>query len=149
MKKITANILKTELPKKSAFVIETEAPFPKLHTLTIMVGKRGGGKSVALANYLRVLKDKQYIQKVFLITPTYNSNKTIWDIADIDENDVVEPTKNSIKEILIKGQEEVDEYNDFLEKNKDRYEYIVFVHDDVYVDDLAVCRYKTPSSTVL
>jgi len=31
-------------------------------------------------------------------------------------------------------------YNDFLEKNKDKYEYIVFVHDDVYVDDLAVCE---------
>jgi hypothetical protein len=31
-------------------------------------------------------------------------------------------------------------YNDFLEKNKDNYEYIVFVHDDVYVDDLAVCE---------
>ena len=31
-------------------------------------------------------------------------------------------------------------YNDFLEKCKDKYEYIVFVHDDVYIDDLAICE---------
>ena len=37
----------TKLPKKGAFTIETEPEFPKLHTLCIASGKRGGGKSIA------------------------------------------------------------------------------------------------------
>ena len=118
MKKIKAELLKTELPKKSAFAIETESPFPKLHALSVMVGKRGGGKTVALVNYLKVLKEKQYIQKVFVITPTYNSNKTIWDIAGITEEDCVEPTRNAIKQIIDKGQAEVVEWQLFLHTKK-------------------------------
>jgi hypothetical protein len=31
-------------------------------------------------------------------------------------------------------------YNDFIKKSKNLYEYIVFVHDDVFVDDLNVCQ---------
>ena len=118
MKKIKADILKTELPKKSAFVIETEAPFPKLHALSVFVGKRGGGKTVALVNYLKVLKEKQYIQKVFVITPTYASNKQIWDIACITQEDCVDPTRNAIKQIIDKGQAEVAEWELFLHTKK-------------------------------
>jgi len=118
MKKIKADIVKTVLPKKSAFTIDTEPPFPKLHSLTIMVGKRGGGKTVALVNYLRTLKEKQYIQKVYVITPTYNSNKMIWDIADIDEKDCVEPTKTAVKQIISKGEYEVEEWKNFLETRR-------------------------------
>ena len=41
------NKFKTSLPKKGAFTIETEPDFPKLHTLCIASGKRGGGKSTS------------------------------------------------------------------------------------------------------
>ena len=40
------NKFKTNLPKKGAFTIETEPDFPKLHTLCIASGKRGGGKTL-------------------------------------------------------------------------------------------------------
>lgn len=30
-------------------------------------------------------------------------------------------------------------YNAFIDKCKDQYDYIVFVHDDVYIDDLDIC----------
>ena len=49
----------TILPKKGAFTIETEDDYPRLHTLCIASGKRGGGKSVAISSYLKKLKDKQ------------------------------------------------------------------------------------------
>ena len=48
---------KTILPKKGAFTIETEDDYPRLHTLCIASGKRGGGKSVCIANYLKKLKE--------------------------------------------------------------------------------------------
>ena len=31
-------------------------------------------------------------------------------------------------------------YNTILEKHSDNYDYIIFIHDDVYVDDLSVCE---------
>ena len=89
----------TKLPKKGAFTIETEPEFPKLHTLCIASGKRGGGKSIAIANFIKSCKDKHYYDRVFLITPTYYSNKQIWDIADIQEEDTYEPTVTVLREI--------------------------------------------------
>jgi hypothetical protein len=112
------NKFNTELPKKSAFTIETDDDMPKLHTLTIASGKRGGGKSVAIANLVKKCKDKGYYDKVYLITPTYNSNKTIWDIADIQEEDVYEPDMNAIKNLIKLVEGEKQEWEDFLERKK-------------------------------
>ena len=64
------NKFKTSLPKKGAFTIETEPDFPKLHTLCIASGKRGGGKSIATANFIKSCKDKHYYDRVWLVTPT-------------------------------------------------------------------------------
>ena len=91
---------KTELPKAGAFTIDTDADFPKLHTLCIASGKRGGGKSVAITNFIKSARDKHYYDRVFLITPTYYSNRNIWDIAKIDEEDVYEPTVSVLKDII-------------------------------------------------
>ena len=86
----TKNTMDICPPKKPSFTIETDDDFPKLHTLTLVSGKRGGGKSVATANFMRLCKDRQYFQRCWLITPTYASNKEIWNIADIQEEDVLE-----------------------------------------------------------
>lgn len=118
MKVKKINLIKTELPKKSAFSIETEPNFIKMHTLMVLNGKRGGGKTVALCNFLRECKSKHYLDKVFVITPTYNSNKQIWDIADINEEDVLEPTINSIREAQKKCEEEKYEWDEFLAKKE-------------------------------
>ena len=68
---------KLKLPSKSSFTISTAEEFPKLHTLCIASGKRGGGKSVAIANFIKMCKDKNYYDKVYLVTPTYYSNKNV------------------------------------------------------------------------
>ena len=105
-------------PKKGAFTIETDDDFPKLHTLLVASGRRGGGKSVAIANFIKKAKDKGYYDKVWLVTPTYYSNKHIWDMADITEEDVYEPTMNVLKEIIKKIESERAEWDDFLERKK-------------------------------
>ena len=109
---------KTILPKKGAFTIDTEEDFPKLHTLCIASGKRGGGKSVTVANFLKRLKDKHYMDRVLLVTPTYNSNRQIWDIAGIPEEDVIEPDMGAIKEVTRIINSEKKEWDDFVEKKK-------------------------------
>ena len=56
------NKFKTSLPKKGAFTIETEPDFPKLHTLCIASGKRGGGKSIATANFIVKRKSVHHLE---------------------------------------------------------------------------------------
>ena len=114
----------TKLPKKQAFTIETEPDFPKLHTLSILSGRRGSGKSVQLANFLRKCRDKHYYDKVILITPTYNSNKEIWDICYITPDDVIEPDINSIKTAIKIVEDEKEEWDNFLQQKKLYQEFI-------------------------
>jgi hypothetical protein len=118
MKVKSANIVKTKLPSKSAFQIETEPDFIKLHTLMVINGKRGGGKTVALCNFLRECKSKHYYDRIFVITPTYNSNKTIWDIADIPEEDAYEPELNVIHDIVKLCEAEKAEWDNFLQQKE-------------------------------
>lgn len=101
-------------PKKKAFTIETDPDFIKLHTLCLASGKRGGGKSVAIANLVKKAKDKNYYDRVYLITPTYHSNKEIWDIADIEEDDVYEPTIDALQKIIKLVEAEREEWDNFL-----------------------------------
>ena len=109
---------KTIVPPKSAFTIETAEDFPKLHTLCIASGKRGGGKSVAIANFIKRCKDAGYYQKVWCITPTYYSNKSIWDIAEIDEEDVYEPTMTVLKDVVNMVEAEREEWDMFLQQKE-------------------------------
>lgn len=109
---------KTILPCKGAFTIDTEPDFPKLHTLCIASGKRGGGKSVAVANFVRTCKDKGYYDRVWLITPTYWSNKSIWDICEIDEDDIFEPTVTVLKDIIALVEAERSEWDLFLQRKE-------------------------------
>ena len=105
---------KIQPPEKGAFTIPTPPDIPKLHTMMMVSGKRGGGKSVAVANYVKKLKDSQLMDRVLLITPTYNSNRQIWDIAEIDEGDVYEPEIHVLKEVLALIEAEKSEWDLFL-----------------------------------
>ena len=111
-----ANIVDLELPKKSEFAIETTDDYPKLHSLMVINGKRGGGKTLALCNFLKEAKKKHYL--VLVITPTYNSNKEIWNICDIDKDDVYDPVPGAIKKIMARCEAEMDEWELFLAKKK-------------------------------
>lgn len=109
---------KTELPKKGAFTIETDPDYPKLHCLCIASGKRGSGKSCAVTNFVKDCKDKGYFDRVWLITPTYYSNKGIWDIADIQEDDILEPSITVIKDIIALVEAERAEWDLFLQQKE-------------------------------
>lgn len=121
MKRQNIGKFKTMLPDKAAFTIETEDDFPKLNALVVVSGKRGGGKSVAVSNFLKRCKDKHYCDLALLVTPTYNSNKNIWNIAEIEPGDVYEPDMVAMKNIVKRIEAEKKEWEDFCEK-KARYE---------------------------
>jgi len=115
---------KVVLPKKSAFAIDTPEHIPKLHTLMILSGKRGGGKGVAITTYVKQLLDLNLMDRVILISPTYWSNKIIFEPLNInEETDVIEPTKDSIKEVIKLVDSDIEEYDEYLKKKKLYREY--------------------------
>ena len=113
MEKKPINKFKIVLPKKSAFMIPTEFDYPSLNCLGVINGKRGSGKSVGLANFLRECKLKGYFDRVILISPTYISNVTIWNICEVDEEDVIETSKTSIKEMTKMVEQEKQAWDTF------------------------------------
>lgn len=123
-------IKKFELPKKGAFQIPTK-DFFKLNALLVAAGTRGSGKSVAIANLLKTARDRGYFDIVKLISPTYNSNRTIWDICYINETDVIEPSKECIKEFISFVEAEKKEWEDHLYKLEKYKDYIRDTHRNV------------------
>lgn len=100
-------------PKKAAFTIETDDDFIKLHCLWISIAKRGGGKTLSLAHFLKAARDKNYFDRLILITPTYNSNKNMWDICDIDDDDVIEPEVSSLRKVIDILNDEKKDWDEF------------------------------------
>ena len=121
--------LKIKPPAKGAFEIETEEHYPKLHTLTIASGKRGGGKSVGVANYVSACLKKGYFDKVWCITPTYASNKEIWNMVPIEEENVFEPTKTCMKELADLVMKEREAWEQFLSLKEQYEQYLKDMKD--------------------
>lgn len=142
MKELKLNKFKTDVPEKSAFEIPTDYDFPKLHTLCIASGKRGGGKSVAIANFIKTCKSKGYYDKVFLITPTYDSNKSIWGIASINEEDVFEPSVNVLKKIISIVEAEREEWDNFLFEKEEYEKFSRDISSQEFIPDDTLMRYS-------
>lgn len=113
-----------KLVKGSAFQTETAPHLPRLPTMTIACGKRGSGKSVAITNLLRMYKETGTMDRIFIISPTFNSNKKLMKELDIKEEDVFDdPDEPGLIQKIIALVD--SERNDFLrwthlKKNYDR-----------------------------
>jgi hypothetical protein len=107
------------VPKKSAFTIDTPDDIPKLNTLMVLSGKRGGGKGVAITTFVKKLMDLGLTQRVILISPTYWSNKTVFEPLNInEETDIIEPTKDAVKQMTELVEQDKDEYDEYIKKKK-------------------------------
>lgn len=113
-----------ELIHKSGYSPPTPENIPKLHTLMILNGRRNAGKTTAISNYLHILKNNKLIDEILVLTPTYESNRKNWEALGIKRENVIEPTKDSIKMILEHIKHESEEWDEFLEKKK-KWEQIV------------------------
>ena len=77
-----------------------DADFFQLHTLCIASGTRGQGKTTAVINLVREAYNRGYYDRVIVITPTYHSNKELWDILpedSLNDDDIFEPDISCLK----------------------------------------------------
>lgn len=124
MKRIPINKYPIEVPNDSAFRIKTPDDQIKMHALVMAVAKRGGGKTVALTSLLKSLQKDGALHRLFLVSPTYESNKDMFKGLPIDEDDIYHnPYDTScLEDIISKVQQEMDDFKAYEEKIRIRKE---------------------------
>ena len=109
------------MPNQKAFEVETPENKIKMHQLLLAVAKKGGGKSTAVCNLLSFLKKDKCLDRLFVITSSWESNKPLFDFLGlpIDKEDVYDPdlcAKDTIDDIISKATQETKEYDEFHHK---------------------------------
>lgn len=112
--------LEIRVPKnRDAFAVRTEQSYIKLHQLQVVVSARGGGKTVWITNQLRMMKDMGCLDKLILVTPTYESNRALFDNLPV-HHEIIDPNDpeavHKIKEIVEHERDLLDEYWDGMER---------------------------------
>ena len=105
-------------PKETSGAYETPANMPKMHCVTVIVGKRAAGKSVAAINLI----EKMGYDYVIAVSPTMDSNKEIMSRLNIEHtfNDPDDLTcVDKIKEIVNEEARDLERYrHEMKEYNK-------------------------------
>jgi len=86
-----------------------------LHSLCAFIGSRGSGKTHAMVNLALKYLHQGSLNRVFLITPTYKSNK-IFEVLDIREEDVFEDIRNTdgaLQQILKETAKDAEHYKSY------------------------------------
>jgi len=87
---------------------------PALH---MVVGQRTSGKSFLTSKILAQAKKDQTFDRIYIVTPSFNSNKSYFG-KYIDEEDVYDPTRDSISNVIKSVEADRDEFEAFLSKKK-------------------------------
>jgi len=105
-------------PKETSGAYETSPDMPKMHCVTVIVGKRAAGKSVAAINLI----EKMGYDYTIAVSPTMNSNKELMSRLNIehtfeDPDDLT--TVDKIKDIVTGEARDLERYrHEMKEYNK-------------------------------
>ena len=106
--------------------VNNEYPTPhdafKQPCLQMIVGQRTSGKSFLTSKILEQADKDKTFDVIYIITPSFNSNKAYFG-KYIEEENVYEPTKQSISDIIKKVEADRDEWEVFLERRKQYEKY--------------------------
>ena len=94
-------IVKTNLKFKdlgtAPFAIETPPEHIKLHTVCLLVGKRGSGKSFFASNLLDWLD----FDRILIISPTYESNYAQFKRLGVAQDDIFDPDDTAVVQKVV------------------------------------------------
>lgn len=85
--------------------------------LWMLVGSRTSGKSYLTSKVLGQAHKEKTFDRIYIITPSFNSNKAYFG-KYINEEDVFEPTKDSIQQVISMVENDRDEWEEYLEKKE-------------------------------
>ena len=108
---------------KHAFAVDTPADGIPLHQLGLVVGKKGGGKGFALFSLLRQLRKEGVADRIFVLSPTCQSNKELYMSAGVKEHDLVDDATNaSLNRVVAEVEREAWDYKEHQKAIKDHQE---------------------------
>lgn len=131
-------------PSQESGLYITDPMLPKMHTVTVVIGKRNSGKSVAIVNLI----EKMGFDYTILISPTASSNKELlerlnvkYTFEDPDDLSIIDEVKKIVTneaEELERYKEELKEYNKLMtDLKKGKYledeDLLRFFGDDSFV----------------
>lgn len=120
MKEIKVKNLDIQVPKGSAFAYETPKDLPKLHQIMVVCAKKGSGKTVAIVNLFKRYQEGGALDRLFIVSPTFHSNREAFKDLKFDENDVYEnANEDSLDSILEKLEQEATDYEEYHESMKE------------------------------
>jgi len=121
MKTVKVPNMEIKVPTGSAFAFETDPMMFASHQACLVVGKRGLGKSVITVNIIERMK----YDRVFIVSPTIQSNKALLDRLHVDPDDIYDPDDlEALEDIKKKIDVERDEYEKYLEDMKKYKEFM-------------------------
>ena len=85
--------------------------------LAMFVGQRLTGKSYLASQFLAQAQKEKTFDRVYMITPSFNSNKAYFG-KYVNEEDVYEPTKDSIQNVINSVEADRDEWEEYLTKKE-------------------------------
>ena len=107
------------VPKRTSGKVPVPEHLPSLHGIQIWVGRRNSGKSVSATSIIKRYMDCGAIERVILVSPTYQSNAHTFKPLNINpDTDVIEPTKDAVQVIKAKLDQELKEWEAHLAAKK-------------------------------
>tara|TARA_R110002111_G_C5897504_1_gene363826 strand:+ start:25 stop:951 length:927 start_codon:yes stop_codon:yes gene_type:complete len=125
--------------------VSNEYPTPpesfKQPCLHMIVGQRTSGKSYLSSKILaQTHKDKTF-NRIYIITPSFNSNKSYFG-KYIKEEDIYEPTKESISKVIAAVEADRDAWEEYLKKLTHYKKFKSEIHDKkIHISDEDVITY--------
>ncbi|MAN60876.1 MAG: hypothetical protein CMI60_02910 [Parvibaculum sp.] len=99
--------------------VETPDDFFKLPFVMLSVAKRMSGKTCSMSQFLHILNKMGRLDRVILVSPTYENNKHYFKGLPLnEEEDVLEPTLDAADKIMRIVEEEARVYQEFHEQMK-------------------------------
>lgn len=99
--------------------VETPDDFFKLPFVMLSVAKRMSGKTCSMSQFLHILHKMKRLDRVILVSPTYENNKHYFKGLPLnEEEDVLEPSLDSAAIIMNRVEEEARAYSEFHEQMK-------------------------------
>ena len=103
--------------------------------LQMIVGQRTAGKSFLTSKILAQAKKDKTFDIVYIITPSFNSNKAYFE-KYINPENVFEPTRESIQQVIDRVEKDRDEWEQFLaDKKYDEFQSRLSKDNHTFIDD--------------
>ena len=99
-------------------------------------GLRHSGKTWVCSKIINQAQKTNVYDRIYLITPTFLSNKSYFG-KHIDEEDVFEPNRDSIKQVIESVEQDRDDFERYLQELKDYNEYMTKMKSkkDLFTDE--------------